>query len=810
MMKKKGVMFTTDALFAMTLIIITIGILFSQEKTSIPQNYMFDQANVMAEDSLKILSYTKFSQVDEALRNSIISDTNVTAADVDEDIAYIIGALWAENSVASLDYARNLTETYIGAMIPGSYSYGLFIDGQEIYSDPKTEYSLLTSSRRLISGIHEGMPTKGTSTRISISNILSKDTAKYIYFGGFVGQGNITAAFALPSVIDSVTGVYIEMDAGSNFTMNVNGNYAGYYNMTSIIPMYSHNWTMDPAYHSLFNNGENTIRINFTDKDIWNKYIGGGFIKIKYNTSQMDTTQINLNNDEVSERYIFPGVDGLFNIYSSFYVPGQLNNMSIWVHFRNNMSNTTVFLEIANSTIFFTNGTGEQNLAFTSTGILSNLTASGLNYNTLSKKTIPLRFGYYEGSFESESGYGYGDAVLITDVSGSMDWRMGFDDTTAGQVRACTNPALNQTDTQRLSVAKCVDKDFVGAMLNASGNRIGLVSFETGTDQTHQLSDDQTNLESQINGYVPQSSTCMCCGINSAMTLFSSVTNTLVDIKSEWKYTIDYPTSEPPDDIGANNWTEISYDDTAWSTGNAILGFENISWRYRIPVNISNTGADLIDYQVKIVRNLSEEYDNNKIQRYCEDIRFTYYNSTDSSETEIPFWIETCDLSNSGNATFWIKAPFLESGTNTTFYIYYGTSGIYPSSNGTATFEFFDDFDGTSLDSSRWTYVEGAYTVSGSAFHGNGGNSIEWVRTTTYQTPASSIVEFRMKPDFAPGDWDSGIGIGAAGTTAGFVDDSGTGEAIALVDTIWWTGYSDSNTARSDFTTYHTYRAVMN
>lgn len=1026
---KKGFIFTTDAMMAMTLIVIAATIVFFQGTTRMSDRYLFEQTNFMAADGVSVISTLKFSDVNESERDLIIAETNLTAEDLDMNLVSVIGALWAEGTPSSLGHAESLTEEYIGALIPEGYSYGLYINDDVIYANPMNDYSVMSASRRMISGIHEGMPLKGTSARISISNILSKDTSSYIYFGGFVGQGNITVLFSLPGTIDNVTGVYMEMDVASNFTMSVNGDYAGYYGMNGMTPMYANNWTMDPAYYVLFNPGGNIIRINFTDNDLWNKYIGGGFIKISYNTSQMDTTLINLKNDEVSQRYLFPGVDGLFNIYSSFYVPGQLNNMSIGVHFRNNISNTTVFLEIGNATIFHTNETGDQTRTFTSAEIMSNLTASGLDYNFISKKTIPLRFGYYEGSFETESGYGYGDAVLITDVSGSMDWRMGFDDSTGGTPRTCTDPNLNATNTQRLSVAKCVDKDFVGAMLNASGNRIGLVSFSTSTEDTHELSDNKTSLESQINGYTPQSSTCICCGINSAIGLFTSVTSSLVDRKSEWKYTIDYPASEPPDDASANNWKDINYDDSAWGSGDAILGFENLSrtCKYRRMINISNKQADLTDYQVKLENNLiaSWHFSENSgttagdssghghngtlrnddtytcvsgdcptwtTGRIGSGLKFDGVNDfveiphSDSFVTKngtVELWFNTSEVTQmrygiftkdslnfdtggqlsiflrgnvgspyvearlqspsadyyvdsigspaiavgnwyhvtvtfgggglrlylngvqvdsnaytggtqgnyepiaiganswrsgdlvilplfdffkgiidevrmynralsptevnkhyqdgiAGNyadedyiyadsrymdntstlefdhwddndAATWVKIPFLQNNTNTTIYRYYGCEGLSSTSNGTATFEFFDDFDGTSLDASKWAYNQGSYTVSGSAFQGNGGNSIEWVKTSTYQTPASTVVEFRMKPDFSPADWESGIGIGVAGegTASGFVDDSGTDKTIWIADTIWGTGLSDSNIARSDFNTYHTYGVIM-
>jgi len=129
------------------------------------------------------------------------------------------------------------------------------------------------------------------------------------------------------------------------------------------------------------------------------------------------------------------------------------------------------------------------------------------------------------------------------------------------------------------------------------------------------------------------------------------------------------------------------------------------SWSYRKGITINNTqnANNLTDYQVKVITNFSKEYSDNKVQQYCGDVRFTYYNLASETETEIPYWIETCDLLASDNATFWVKVPFIQNNSNAKVYMYYGNPSASSKSNGTATFDFFDDFKGTSLDTSKWT-----------------------------------------------------------------------------------------------------------
>ena len=61
--------------------------------------------------------------------------------------------------------------------------------------------------------------------------------------------------------------------------------------------------------------------------------------------------------------------------------------------------------------------------------------------------------------------------------------------------------------------------------------------------------------------------------------------------------------------------------------------------------------------------------------------------------TLIPFWIESWNASTR-TASIWINVPTIPS-AGTTLYLYYGNPAATTASNGTATFEFFDDFDST-------------------------------------------------------------------------------------------------------------------
>jgi len=89
------------------------------------------------------------------------------------------------------------------------------------------------------------------------------------------------------------------------------------------------------------------------------------------------------------------------------------------------------------------------------------------------------------------------------------------------------------------------------------------------------------------------------------------------------------------------------------------------------------------------------------------DVRFT----SSDGVTLLDYWIE--ELVEGDYAVFWVEVDSIPASPDTkTIYIYYGKSDATSISNGENTFEFFDDFPGTSIDTSKWQYDTGSFTVS--------------------------------------------------------------------------------------------------
>jgi len=143
------------------------------------------------------------------------------------------------------------------------------------------------------------------------------------------------------------------------------------------------------------------------------------------------------------------------------------------------------------------------------------------------------------------------------------------------------------------------------------------------------------------------------------------------------------------------------------------------SWTHYSSVTITNlNGISLTDYQVAITLttiSFGSPYSN--IKADGADIRFT--SSESAPTTEMSYWIEL--FSNTGNSNVWVKIPSLPAG-EFCIYMYYGNISATSSSNGDNTFEFFDDFNSTVLNASKWNTINSGLSksISNSIFHASG------------------------------------------------------------------------------------------
>lgn len=126
------------------------------------------------------------------------------------------------------------------------------------------------------------------------------------------------------------------------------------------------------------------------------------------------------------------------------------------------------------------------------------------------------------------------------------------------------------------------------------------------------------------------------------------------------------------------------------------------TWEYDGIIKITETsGTNLDNYPVLVTLN-SGNFNFVRAKNDGSDIRFS-----DINDNELNYWIEDW---NSGfdQAKIWVRVPHMPASGVTSVKIWYGNPSATSSSNGEAVFEFFDDFQGTSLDLNKWNvYTQG-------------------------------------------------------------------------------------------------------
>ena len=536
----KGIYFSLDALLALSIFLIGASALYFYGYAQ-PNTKIITQIN-LAQDILNVLSSASmkdfennpcFSNLSEELKRKINYNNSVL-----EQLLVFWNANYSKET-------SNITNCLLKNLLPINIGYEFIFRGTErqniISRREISSYENVFVSRRVVSGIDNyPTPTKGYTARVFLTSIAAKETCSYLYFPGFLGQGNFVRYFYLPN-FSKVKRVYLELDtSGAPFKVCVNSQY----NCSSYLQEYNASEIMKPYGWNLSNladffiPGRNIIYFLFNDSVPYTqRYFAGGYLEICYETNSFSQRSRN-------STYHFFGIYGMVNLYDGFYIPGTIKNMSLYLHYDLPIKNSSLFLTIGNSTIYQSNLTGNNITVFMNNSELS----EKINFSEISLKTVPLRLGTIANELREISGYGNADVILITDLSGSMRWRLDSDND--GVDRDCCNgnPCSSEKElitwmenesniiydasTSRISLAKCLDKYFVYNILNLTGNRVGLVGFYgdpfypyKGRTTAHDLSMDKNSLYTEIDNYFPRGGTCICCAINRAYNILNEQSN---------------------------------------------------------------------------------------------------------------------------------------------------------------------------------------------------------------------------------------------------------------------------------------------
>jgi hypothetical protein len=225
------------------------------------------------------------------------------------------------------------------------------------------------------------------------------------------------------------------------------------------------------------------------------------------------------------------------------------------------------------------------------------------------------------------------------------------------------------------------------------------------------------------------------------------------NIFEAWASTVWVQTSQTDFEAGVLNNT-----DTSSSAGDVKLAVKSdwydASWSRRAPVTINNPGSALTDYQVT----LNVSYDSD-MQADFDDLRFT-----NASDTPLDYWIES--KTDGSSATVWVEVDSIAASGDTTIYMYYGNVNASTTSNGTATFYWFDNFSQDTLSNyNQFNPPTNGWGVSGGELYINMDASETLYQTTNnapglyFTAPSGSYisqVKIRFDGDNPNQNYESG------------------------------------------------------
>jgi len=180
----------------------------------------------------------------------------------------------------------------------------------------------------------------------------------------------------------------------------------------------------------------------------------------------------------------------------------------------------------------------------------------------------------------------------------------------------------------------------------------------------------------------------------------------------------------------------------------------NTDWDYRRKIDIDYpTGEpDIEDYQIKLILD-DNNFDYSKLSNINgNDIRFI---STQEPNKQLDYWIETWKVGSEHLSIIWIEVDDIFAGANNYIWLYYNNPSAVSKTNGDSTFEFFDGFDDTSLDLTKWNIITqssgSTITIADGImklYRPSGGNTIDLRTDQTFGN--NKIIQYKqyLRPQY--------------------------------------------------------------
>lgn len=505
---RKAMYYSLDALLAGFLLVGVAVILLQlsfYEPQIVPESFITqDVLNIL--DELKISEFANNSFV----QSEMLAD-NIRSSDL--SILEQMGDYWAVNDTSK---AITLFEIVFNDSLDDLDSINFLLENDSLYLKNESSLSSLVTSRRMVTGVSKGKAVTGSSASAYLKKVRNKKTKAFAFFGGFIGQGNISTFIDdLPTDLtpERVESIYLEGDFGDNFSLLINGepcNSSGLLvNFTPTSPLGDiDSWDLTHCNQSIVSQRNNFSIIFYGD--IENSYVAGGLLRLEYLTNTLQEN-ISLGFD----RYFFPEVIGVANIFDSFYIPGTLINMDVALHVN---TEQVVTLGIGERVIQQNGSGSDEWIYFDNDYLLNN---ESFDYSQLSDNTIPLRFAAYNTTTQ-EVVSGNADIIVITDFSGSM--KKAVDSWTQGTGLTDCDQLYTYPDARKTHLARCLDSEVANVVLNYSGNRLWPVFIHADAVDYYNNPEDLDAVDGYISTYGPQGKdkTCLACAINQAYDIFDT------------------------------------------------------------------------------------------------------------------------------------------------------------------------------------------------------------------------------------------------------------------------------------------------
>ena len=176
-------------------------------------------------------------------------------------------------------------------------------------------------------------------------------------------------------------------------------------------------------------------------------------------------------------------------------------------------------------------------------------------------------------------------------------------------------------------------------------------------------------------------------------------------------------------------------------TGSWAVNGGTYCYRMLMTVN-EHSNSTLTNYQAKVALDTSWLVTNGYASASGNEVRYTSGNGT-----LLNFWLETSGAAygwNSNPSYYWVMVPSIPALGNTAIYCYFdpSTGNSTSVSSMASTFPiFYDDFEGASIDTSKWAYTADATQSGGQIQVGNSTGAIahDFISTSSVFAPNTRL-----------------------------------------------------------------------